>query len=99
MSVEKLIAIGVASIQHVGESGLERRPSIQITMILKPHVILQPTVPHPPPKSFKRYAILDSGATRSFVTTEDQRALTNLVTTNDGPTIIAANGNPMPTQA
>ena len=45
------------------------------------------------------WRILDSGATGSFVTTEDQRVLTNLVTTNDGPTILAANGNTMPTQA
>jgi hypothetical protein len=43
-----------------------------------------------------RYAILDSGTTGNFVTPEDAPHLTNPVEIDDGPIVLSASGNPMP---
>jgi hypothetical protein len=52
-----------------------------------------------PPNSpnHNRYAILDSGATGTFVTTSDAPHLSDISVVNDGPTILSASGNSMPT--
>ena len=47
----------------------------------------------PPPPT----AILDSGATATFVTTADSHHLLDTTDVVDGPRILAANGIPMPT--
>jgi hypothetical protein len=52
-----------------------------------------------PPTSpcYNRYAILDSGATGTFVTQADKEHLNDLTNVDDGPTILSASGTAMPT--
>ena len=52
-----------------------------------------------PPSYHNRYAILDSGATGSFVTSSDQSLLKNVAPTITAPTILAANGTIMPARS
>jgi hypothetical protein len=61
------------------------------------------TIPPPPPASCNRFAspnrfaILDSGATGTFVTNDDAHHLSSTSTVDDGPTILSASGTAMPT--
>ena len=52
----------------------------------------------PPSLSTNRYAILDSGATGTFVTPADAEHLHNKSVIEDGPTVLSASGRTMPTE-
>jgi hypothetical protein len=54
-------------------------------------VLVPPTSPR-----YNRYAILDSGATGTFVTSNDAKYLQNPTTVDDGPMIHSASGTSMP---
>jgi hypothetical protein len=58
----------------------------------------KPVVVPPTPPRYNRYAILDSGATGTFVTSSDTQHLSDITQIDDGPTILSASGTRMSTK-